>query len=248
MAAERRDHRRTDPQAHRVLRPRRHDVTDVAKVPLAAWRVVGVSRGCPSGRVRPGRDVAKVPRDAEPGSTDDLWSLFSSRREVGRSFCLGRWLFDWGPLFGGGGLCGCGRPLAPEGAFMDDPRASATPRSDPYGQAGACPPTCPPPPPNPFGWRFALRGKQSRFAGKPGFAGPAARAWRAAPGLTSDAGVHRDAERPYVRPCSTPTAPHAPSTTPAPQFRSHRTLRVRAGRCAPGARAAGLTRSHPSQG
>src|SRR6266536_5630621 len=45
-----------------------------------------------------------------------------------------------------------------------------------------------------------------------------------------------------------PTAPHAPSATPAPQFPSHRTLRASAGRAAPGARAAGLTRSHPSQG
>src|SRR6266498_3102526 len=51
----------------------------------------------------------------QPGPTDGLWSLSSSRRVVGRSFCLGRWLFGWG-VGGGSGLYG--RPLTRQGARL----------------------------------------------------------------------------------------------------------------------------------
>jgi len=105
-----------------------------------------------------------------------------------------------------------------------------------------------------FGWRFALRGRQSPLRGE-------ARLRRA-----RYAGLARSA-RPLSRrdthlmcvyigtlsvPIPThatrPTAPYAPPTTPAPQFPSPHPACAGAGRCAPCARAAGLTRSHPSQG
>src|SRR6266498_4416639 len=94
-----------------------------------------------------------------------------------------------------------------------------------------------------FGWRFALLGKQSPLRGEARLRRARCAAWPAAPGLCHE---RRDTHLMWVDigtlgvPISTqatrPTAPHVPSTTLAPQFPSHRTLRVRAGRAAPGAR------------